>query len=136
MTFQIRYRGRFPVQQKRADGTLGCRGCGELIPKGRQTWCSHSCYATYSPVMVISAVKERDKGVCQICGVDIFATLRERFGVRAHFRKGGRAEYDHIVPMCEGGLTVLTNLRTLCRPCHLSETKKLTTRRALARKAL
>jgi len=31
-------------------------------------------------------------------------------------------EYDHIIPFCEGGLTILENMRTLCTPCHKKRT--------------
>ena len=43
-------------------------------------------------------------------------------------------EADHLVPVVEGGPTTMENLRTLCRPCHLAETAKLTARRAEARR--
>jgi 5-methylcytosine-specific restriction endonuclease McrA len=33
-----------------------------------------------------------------------------------------RPEFDHIVPFCEGGLTVLENMRTLCHDCHTKRT--------------
>jgi 5-methylcytosine-specific restriction endonuclease McrA len=36
--------------------------------------------------------------------------------------KPKKPEYDHIVPFSEGGLTVLENMRTLCRPCHKART--------------
>ena len=42
---------------------------------------------------------------------------------------------DHIVPVVDGGGGCgLDNLRTLCIPCHKSETAKLATRRASERK--
>lgn len=41
---------------------------------------------------------------------------------------------DHIVPVVEGGgLCGLENYRTLCHPCHKSETKALAARRAAAK---
>lgn len=139
MSFQIKYRGRFPVQQKRPDGKKGCRGCGEPIPKGRQTWCSGKCYDTYCPDRVVWFVKQRDKGVCQICKADIFAVLRgisHWKEVHNHSDHRCKAEYDHITPMCEGGLTVISNIRTLCVPCHRAETRKLAKRRAAARRSM
>jgi 5-methylcytosine-specific restriction protein A len=33
-------------------------------------------------------------------------------------------EADHVQPFSEGGECSLDNLRTLCRPCHCSVTKK------------
>lgn len=135
MSFQIKYRGRFPVQQKRADNTFGCRGCGSDIPKGRQSWCSKACYKTYCPSEVIRAVKRRDGGICQICKDDIFAPLRDG-RKQPHLWRSEicKAEYDHIVPMCEGGITVLENLRTACQPCHRKLTRELAARRAKARR--
>lgn len=135
MPFQIKYRGRFPIQQKREDRLPGCRGCGEPVPKGRQSWCSKACYDTYCPARVTWFVKQRDKGICQICKVDIFASIRQNFGDAAHRYSGYcKAEYDHIQPMCEGGITVLANVRTICVPCHRAETKALSARRAKARR--
>lgn len=61
---------RYPRKKKGPDGKLVCRGCGGSIPKGRYTWCSLECYKTHCPAEVIAAVKQRDKGVCQLCGVD------------------------------------------------------------------
>jgi 5-methylcytosine-specific restriction endonuclease McrA len=31
-------------------------------------------------------------------------------------------EADHIVPRSDGGTNLITNLRTLCRPCHVEIT--------------
>lgn len=43
-------------------------------------------------------------------------------------------EADHIVPVIEGGGECdLTNLRTLCLPCHRKETAALAKRRAQRR---
>lgn len=45
-------------------------------------------------------------------------------------------EADHILPVVEGGGECdLSNLRTLCLPCHRAETAKLAARRAAARRA-
>lgn len=44
-------------------------------------------------------------------------------------------EADHILPVVEGGGECdLSNLRTLCLPCHRAETAKLAARRAAARR--
>lgn len=32
-------------------------------------------------------------------------------------------EADHIVPHCEGGTCEMSNLRTLCQPCHVKVTR-------------
>ncbi len=136
MSYTPTYRKRFPIQPKLPDGSWGCRGCGGPIPKGRYSWCSKKCVDTFEPKRVIWFVKQRDKGFCQLCGLDIFEGGRAarpdcwRWSSGAFPMPHGKPEYDHILPMCEGGLTVLSNMRTLCRPCHLKETKALASRRA------
>jgi len=35
-----------------------------------------------------------------------------------------RLECDHVVPLTEGGTNDLDNLRTLCRDCHIAETRE------------
>lgn len=47
-----------------------CRGCGEPVPKGRQTWCSTECFESHDPGTARMKCKQRDKGVCAMCGVD------------------------------------------------------------------
>lgn len=61
------HRSRFPALKKRADGSLGCRGCGGAIPSGRFTWCSHACVKKFDPVHVKRAVRERDGDRCVFC---------------------------------------------------------------------
>ena len=52
-------------------------------------------------------VKKRDGYKCRNCGF------------------GGRLEVDHIVPIAQGGDPFdLSNLRSLCRGCHLQITGK------------
>lgn len=43
-------------------------------------------------------------------------------------------EADHILPLVEGGTHDLSNIRTVCVPCHTTLTKDLASRRAMARK--
>lgn len=132
MSFEIKYnRSRFPAQQRREDGTMGCRGCGEPIPKGRHSWCSNPCVERWHPFFVLDAVKKRDKGICQACGFDTAAREKNRFGGMSLVR---RPEYDHIKPFSEGGLTVVENMRTLCHPCHREVTKSWHGARAAARR--
>lgn len=126
VSYTIRYnRSRFPERQRREDGSWGCRGCGSPIPKGRQAWCSDLCVQKFHPLYVIDAVKKRDKGICNACGFD----TSEWWKIDHR-----RAEYDHIIPFSEGGLTVLENMRTLCAPCHRERTKAWHGERAAARR--
>jgi 5-methylcytosine-specific restriction endonuclease McrA len=41
---------------------------------------------------------------------------------RAWRKARPRIEYDHIIPFSEGGLTLVENMRVLCRKCHKSRT--------------
>lgn len=148
MTYQIKYgKGRFPIRQKREDGTYGCRGCGGDIPKNRQTWCSRGCAGRFHPSQVIASVERRDKGVCQLCGFDCAAAKREwRKAVMdlgysyepciapMKVPRPPRAEYDHIIPFSEGGMTVLENMRTLCSLCHRKVTAEFAAKRAAGRR--
>lgn len=138
--FKIIYdRARFPKRQRREDGTYGCRGCGSDIPKGRESWCSTKCFNTFEPSRVINAVKLRDKGICQACQIDIFAAEKKWEHEYWNYQRSGnvcvyewrksnprppKANYDHIIPFSEGGMTILENMRTLCEPCHKERTKK------------
>lgn len=123
-------RHRFPKQI--APGT--CRGCHQPITAPRRkTWCSDACKKLYDPYWVKKAVIARDKHICQMCGTDIHAAhlawrrARPITGFdfeawRAWRRAKPREEYDHIVPFCEGGATVVENMRTLCTVCHKKRT--------------
>jgi len=126
-------RGRFP----KLVAPRTCRGCHSPIPKGsgRRTWCSRECYEKFEPSMVIRAVQERDRGVCQICGIDIHqahCAWRKAEPDRSKDfqawikwrREKPKEEYHHIVPFSEGGLTVLENMQTLCVPCHRKITRE------------
>lgn len=42
--------------------------------------------------------------------------------------------HHHIIPVCQGGMTVLSNLQTLCVCCHKTESRQLAARRALQRR--
>ena len=120
---------RFPKLQ--AKGV--CRGCLGPVPKGRFTWCSQACKQKFDPFWVKKAVYERDKGLCRVCGRKAYTKREMRrdwkwgddfWPVILKNMKLHRAEYDHIVPHCEGGKFVLENIRLLGRSCHLERTRK------------
>lgn len=58
-------------------------------------------------------IKERDKNICQICGVSpsVEPTLL--------------LEVDHIIPVSRGGLSSPGNLQTLCWRCNRTKSNKL-----------
>jgi 5-methylcytosine-specific restriction endonuclease McrA len=107
-----------------------CRGCGQPVPKGRQTWCSNKCWEPHTAVGRRTVLR-RDK-VCQICGFDILKALEEwRKSLKWHensvltrmHNPKPTYEIDHIIPFSEGGKTTYENLRLLCTPCHKARTK-------------
>lgn len=143
-SYKIKYnRNRHPECQKREDGTYGCCGCGKDIPKRRHSWCSDACYNKFCPQMVIMAVKNRDKEVCAMCFTDCKAARLERNALNRTLTWEERkklppvpdAEYDHIIPFSEGGLTTLENIRTLCHYCHRGRTAAWHAERKQKRKA-
>lgn len=140
-----------------------CTWCGGPVPKGRRQWCGDGCVdrflAECSPAARRRAVLFRDRGVCALCGTDterirriidqftpLFGNpdsllyLEIRRDLLAFYRSLGfskrRAwwEADHQVPLCRGGSNDLSNLRTLCCPCHRRVTAELAADRASERR--
>jgi 5-methylcytosine-specific restriction endonuclease McrA len=133
-------KSRFPKQI--APGT--CRGChGPITAPRRKTWCSEECKRRYDPYWVKRTVMARDKHICHMCGADIgaerLAWYRERpprypfDNWLAWRRREPREEFDHIVPFCEGGATVVENMRTLCSSCHKKRTAEWRKSKAVKR---
>lgn len=60
-------------------------------------------------------VLRRDRFRCVICG----ATPASNSGCELHV--------DHITPVAHGGMTIIENLRTLCRNCNLGKGAKVET---------
>lgn len=88
------------------------------------------CAEKYDPTQVIWAVKKRDGGCCTACGFQCERAKHQWKSWRYNMAwdewrivKPDVAEYDHIIPFCEGGLTVVENMRTLCSTCHKERTK-------------
>lgn len=83
-------------------------------------------------------VRRRDRGICAQCGVDTYAIRRRHRGRGAtkQLRELGFKprkslwELDHVVPLIEGGGHEISNLQTLCTPCH----KRKTAQEAAARR--
>jgi len=129
-------KSRYPPITYDADGNGLCRGCQGPIPKNRQTWCSAKCYKKYEPRSVRIFVYKRDEHKCQLCQVDIEWLIAEWWRELREWKKSDdpnkprsfrdkpRAEFDHIIPYSEEGLTVAENMRTLCQGCHKKRTKE------------
>jgi 5-methylcytosine-specific restriction protein A len=114
-----------------------CRWCrGSVLPP-RRTFCGDACVHEWkirsSPWYVRREIKKRDKGICQICGLNVLKAHREwgrrkpaasdRAARRQWRAERPRWEADHIVPVADGGGECgLENYRLLCRPCHVQVT--------------
>lgn len=125
-----------------------CRWCGDAVPRGRFTFCSPACVHEWKlrtdPGYLREQVFLRDRGVCAQCGLDTEALRKDKrkldYTARRRFEKEwGRRRYlwdaDHILPVVEGGGECdLSNMRTLCLPCHLAVTAALRQRIGARRK--
>lgn len=80
-------------KEKGPNGRPLCRWCGQEVPKGRKSWCSEDCVEQYRirawPGHARKRVKERDGGVCAVCG------LRARDVAKALNRRIRRRHLDH-----------------------------------------
>ncbi len=122
-----------------------CRWCElEVIAKRRRTFCSDHCVDQWrlrtDPGYLRDRVFARDKGVCALCAADTVAIYNALKRSRGAARAAGLSLYgmktiasrrslwdaDHIMPVAEGGGQCdLSNLRTLCLPCHREVTAEL-----------
>jgi 5-methylcytosine-specific restriction protein A len=130
-----------------------CRWCGEPIlhPEGpkhgqvnfRRRW-HPACVAEYDstdPRELRRTVRKRDRGACRACGLDTNALRRQirGRGRTARLRELGFLprrslwELDHVVPLIDGGGHELSNLQTLCVPCHRKKSADETRARAKKR---
>jgi 5-methylcytosine-specific restriction endonuclease McrA len=136
--------------------------CGEPVTGQRRNWCSDECVSEWrirrDPQFARRRVKKRDRGVCSRCGRDTLGIERflletmprqeggpafeewhqmfkEALGLGVGARVNGYWDMDHITPVVEGGGGCgLSNLRTLCIPCHRGATAELAARRAAERR--
>jgi len=105
-----------------------CRLCDRplLRPDGRpdlrRNWhaeCAEA-YLAATPNRIREIVFRRDRGLCAACGHDE--------------RLSGEWEADHRVPLIDGGGLELSNVQTLCVPCHRTKTAREAAARARARR--
>ena len=124
-----------PVRDE--NGEAICRWCSTPVCLPRRTFCGDPCVHEWkirsSPWYVRKQVKKRDRGICQLCGVNVTKAHREwtrakppatdRSARRLWRSAEPRWEADHIVPVADGGGECgLENYRLLCRPCHVRVT--------------
>lgn len=71
----------------------------------------------YVNLRLRTEVLERDNYICQICG----------YGRGEKYIDGERVrlEVDHIIPLAEGGKTIVDNLQTLCARCNAGKKSKI-----------
>ena len=127
-------------------------------------FCSYDCYKSRrirAGHDIRETLFELERGVCQICHVDahdmfrrvhvLTSTSERRRFLSTHWpafqtqtkakifndpKEGDFWQADHIIPVVEGGGTCdISNLRTLCTPCHEKETSKLMFRKKFSRAA-
>jgi HNH endonuclease len=63
------------------------------------------------PEWVKKAVLYRDRGACGTCNQDISGLICI----------GNQKNFDHIVPLAQGGLNDVTNIQLLCEACNLKK---------------
>ena len=137
-----------------------CTWCGKPVPPRYRTWCSQVCVDAFRREhdwpYIRTLVLARDHGVCASCGVDcvrlrrLCRMVRHREGWDAwrylarHYGSLGWPETTvrdmweahHIVERVRGGGNELSNLVTVCVPCHKRETARLAAERAAARRKI
>jgi 5-methylcytosine-specific restriction protein A len=130
-----------------------CRWCGEAIvylggakqgkPDRRRRW-HPECVDAYNatdPRELRRRVRRRDRGQCAVCRLDTYALKRRMKGrgmwsklcEKGFVRRRSLWELDHIVPLIEAGSHDLSNLQTLCVPCHRKKTACESRQRAIRR---
>lgn len=140
---------------------LRCRLCDGELSGRRTSWCSDECSDAYyiltSSSFLRVKIYARDKGICKKCGLDCEALERRinmmnnkakpaaktvlfenGFSIRigAWCDTGSLWDADHIDPLNEGGSWELSNVQTLCSPCHKEKTAEQASRRAKQRKLI
>lgn len=134
--------------EKTEEGLTKCRWCEKGVLPPRRTMCSIECVHELklrtSGRYLRSHVYKRDKGICNICGVDTKEIAKQilqevnksdrevimkengislKRKVWKRKNGGGLWDADHIISVKDGGGQCgLDNLRTLCIPCHKKKT--------------
>jgi hypothetical protein len=129
-----------------ADGA--CAWCGTELPPRRRSWCSDRCgdafWANHWWSVARRTAKKRDRYRCTRCGAQPpkrpartkFSSQTKYLAAMRSWRKAkrtARLEVNHIDPCAgkHGQLSCmhhLSNLETLCPPCHKQHTAALPVR--------
>lgn len=123
---------RRPTVTPPFQGQLGkCCWCGGVLTGRQIRWCGQPCVDQFLVAKgdqghARKLLHKRDAGKCAICRTT--PDERKSAGLPMTW------DADHTVPIVEGGALAMSNLRTLCRPCHRIETKKLRARMAARKK--
>ncbi len=145
MSTNRKYRTYSEPQPMGTNGRKACLQCGgDITDLQRRTFCSSKCSSDFrlktDPMHVRFEVFKRDKGICALCGIDVFENAKWSNGSTRTRRARGTGDLwqaDHIIPVIEGGGECgLDNYRTLCTCCHKKETVALAKRRAEKRKEM
>lgn len=69
-----------------------CSWCGTTeLEKGRRSWCSQACVDQYKirsdPGHIRQLVRQRDRGICAVCGCDADLEYRRWRGIRREVRR-------------------------------------------------
>lgn len=141
-----------------------CRFCDKELPWGRSKWCSNECgdlaflkrYPRRSGSVLRMILRQKDRGVCNSCGLDCGALEKRLEGLKRYteawkaavsyvnsqgfdYGPGRRAtlwDADHVVALDEGGSWHPDNAQTLCQPCHKAKTKTHAARKATRKRML
>ena len=145
---------------KAPDGSNECRWChGPVKGTNKQkVWCGPVCVAEFQAAKgnsgpLRSVVFDRDKGMCARCGLDcrafelrmrkrvswakragrfVFLTRLRNACIKRGFDHWNDSHWqaDHILARHEGGDSQMSNIQTLCIPCHKHKTAQMRTRLA------
>jgi 5-methylcytosine-specific restriction endonuclease McrA len=100
----------------RTESKRRCTICGLAITAGRATSWHKQCFIEFEKSSswgwkkICSAALTRAEAKCEKCKTDLLLP-------------GIKCEYDHIVPVWQGGSNCLENVQVLCEPCHTEKTK-------------
>lgn len=67
------------------------------------------------PMWVKRAVFYRDRGMCSLCQKDLSGILSTQ----------PDSQYDHMIPLAEGGMNDVTNIQLLCQSCNGEKSGKV-----------